>query len=102
MVFNGGSLGGNHYYLIPALVIALILIRNHNVFIVYSIYILVAASLYTAEFYHRDWVTTYETDLDRYLDAGGNYLFVQILTGILIFILSRNLNVERKNRSPYF
>ncbi|EMY61500.1 adenylate/guanylate cyclase catalytic domain protein [Leptospira terpstrae serovar Hualin str. LT 11-33 = ATCC 700639] len=94
--FNGGSLGGNHYYLIPALVIALILIRNHNVFIVYSIYILLSATLYVLEFYHRDWVTTYETDLDRYIDAGGNYLFVQILTGILIFILSRNLNVERK------
>ncbi|PJZ86398.1 adenylate/guanylate cyclase domain-containing protein [Leptospira harrisiae] len=94
--FNGGSLGGNHYYLIPALVIALILIRNHNVFIVYSIYILLSASLYVVEFYHRDWVTSYQSDLDRYLDAGGNYLFVQILTGFLIFILSRNLNVERK------
>ncbi|EMG11313.1 adenylate/guanylate cyclase catalytic domain protein [Leptospira interrogans serovar Grippotyphosa str. LT2186] len=30
------------------------------------------------------------------MDAGGNYLFVQILTGLLIFILTRNLNIERK------
>jgi adenylate cyclase len=30
------------------------------------------------------------------MDVGGNYIFVQILTGILIFILSRNLNIERK------
>ncbi|TGL02210.1 adenylate/guanylate cyclase domain-containing protein [Leptospira bouyouniensis] len=94
--FNGGSIGGNHYYLIPSLVIALILIRNHNIFLVYSIYIFVSASLYIVEYYHRDWVTGYANEMDRYLDAGGNYLFVQILTGILIFILSRNLNIERK------
>ncbi|TGL66457.1 adenylate/guanylate cyclase domain-containing protein [Leptospira jelokensis] len=94
--FNGGSIGGNHYYLIPSLVIALILIRNHNIFLVYSIYITVSALLYIVEYYHREWVTGYATEMDRYLDAGGNYLFVQILTGILIFILSRNLNIERK------
>ncbi|XDD45173.1 adenylate/guanylate cyclase domain-containing protein [Leptospira sp. WS39.C2] len=94
--FNGGSIGGNHYYLIPSLVIALILIRDHNVWIVYSLYIFVSASLYAFEYFHKDWVTGYATEMDRYLDAGGNYLFVQILTGILIFILSRNLNIERK------
>ncbi|EOQ88320.1 adenylate/guanylate cyclase catalytic domain protein [Leptospira yanagawae serovar Saopaulo str. Sao Paulo = ATCC 700523] len=94
--FNGGSIGGNHYYLIPSLVIALILIRNHNVFFVYSIYITVSALLYIVEYYNREWVTGYANEMDRYLDAGGNYLFVQILTGILIFILSRNLNIERK------
>ncbi|MCG6145063.1 adenylate/guanylate cyclase domain-containing protein [Leptospira bandrabouensis] len=94
--FNGGSVGGNHYYLIPSLVIALILIRNHNIWVVYSIYIGVSASLYIAEYFHRDWIVGYANEMDRYLDAGGNYLFVQILTGILIFILSRNLNIERK------
>ncbi|MCW7509392.1 adenylate/guanylate cyclase domain-containing protein [Leptospira levettii] len=94
--FNGGSIGGNHYYLIPSLVIALILIRNHNVWIVYSLYIGISASLYLLEYFHKDWVTGYVSEMDRYLDAGGNYLFVQILTGILIFILSRNLNIERK------
>lgn len=94
--FNGGSVGGNHYYLIPSLVIALILIRNHNIWLVYSIYIGVSASLYLTEYFHKDWVVGYASEMDRYLDAGGNYLFVQILTGILIFILSRNLNIERK------
>jgi len=94
--FNGGSIGGNHYYLIPSLVIALILIRNHNIWLVYFIYIGVSASLYLVEYFHKDWVTGYASEMDRYMDAGGNYLFVQILTGILIFILSRNLNIERK------
>ncbi|GBF48711.1 adenylate/guanylate cyclase [Leptospira ryugenii] len=94
--FNGGSLGGNHYYFIPALVIATILIRDHNIWFLYGFYLLVTTVLYSVEFFQRSWVIPYKSDLDRYLDAGGNYLFVQILTGILIFILARNLNIERK------
>ncbi|EMJ90565.1 adenylate/guanylate cyclase catalytic domain protein [Leptospira alstonii serovar Pingchang str. 80-412] len=94
--FNGGSIGGNHYYFIPALVIATILLRNHNVWIVYLIYAAATAFLYGIEYFHRGLVKMYPNDTERYLDAGGNYLFVQILTGLLIFILTRNLNIERK------
>lgn len=94
--FNGGSLGGNHYYFIPALVIALILLKDHNILLVYLLYAVVSAGLFAIEYFHKDWVIFYPNEMDRYLDAGGNYVFVQILTGILIFILSRNLNVERK------
>ncbi|MDV6234601.1 adenylate/guanylate cyclase domain-containing protein [Leptospira ellisii] len=94
--FNGGSIGGNHYYFIPALVIATILLRNHNVWLVYLIYAVVTALLYSSEYFHRDLIKAYPNEAERYLDAGGNYLFVQILTGLLIFILTRNLNIERK------
>ncbi|UOG32258.1 adenylate/guanylate cyclase domain-containing protein [Leptospira noguchii] len=94
--FNGGSIGGNHYYFIPALVIATILLRKHNVWLVYLIYAASTALLYGIEFFHRELVKSYSNDTERYLDAGGNYLFVQILTGLLIFILTRNLNIERK------
>lgn len=94
--FNGGSLGGNHYYFIPALVIATILLRNHNVWIVYLIYATATAFLYGIEYFNRGLVKMYPNETERYIDAGGNYLFVQILTGLLIFILTRNLNIERK------
>ncbi|WP_411824573.1 adenylate/guanylate cyclase domain-containing protein [Leptospira sp. 'Mane'] len=94
--YNGGSLGGNHYYFIPALVIAMILLRGHSIWVLYLIYIGFTVSLYTIEYYRRDLIIFYPNDTERYLDAGGNYIFVQILTGILIFILSRNLNIERK------
>ncbi|MDZ4727469.1 MAG: adenylate/guanylate cyclase domain-containing protein [Leptospira sp.] len=94
--YNGGSVGGNHYYFIPALVIATILLRNHHVWLLYFFYISVTASLYTIEYFHKEYIVSYQSEMDRYLDAGGNYIFVQILTGILIFILSRNLNIERK------
>ncbi|TGL19699.1 adenylate/guanylate cyclase domain-containing protein [Leptospira bourretii] len=95
-LYSGGSLGGNHYYLIPAFVIALFLIRDQNVFIVSSIYVLLPVTLYIVEFFHHEWVTSYGTDSDLYLDAGGKFIFIQILIGIMVFILRRNLNVERK------
>jgi adenylate cyclase len=94
--YNGGSVGGNHYYFIPALVIATILLRNQKVWLLYLFYISVTGGLYTFEYFNKDLIVKYASESDRYLDAGGNYLFVQILTGILIFILSRNLNIERK------
>ncbi|EMJ80821.1 adenylate/guanylate cyclase catalytic domain protein [Leptospira borgpetersenii serovar Hardjo-bovis str. Sponselee] len=59
-------------------------------------YAAVSVFLYGIEYFHRDLVKMYPNDVERYLDAGGNYLFVQILTGLLIFILTRNLNIERK------
>ncbi|TGM62010.1 adenylate/guanylate cyclase domain-containing protein [Leptospira meyeri] len=95
-LYSGGSLGGNHYFLIPAFVIALFLIRNQNVYIVYSIYILLPVALHVVEFFHKEWVTSYGTNSDLYLDAGSKFIFIQILIGILVFILRRNLNIERK------
>lgn len=94
--YNGGSLGGNHYYFIPALVIALILLKNHNIYLIYGVYLFFSVALFYLEYTHREWVVGYANEMDRYMDVGGNYIFVQILTGILIFILSRNLNIERK------
>lgn len=92
---NGGSQGGNHYYFIPALVIATILLRDHNVFLVYGLYALFTMALYGIEYFHPNFIVEAESREIRYSDLAGNYLFVQILTGILIFILARNLNVER-------
>ena len=93
---NGGSHGGSHYYLIPALVIATILMRNNNIIFVYGFYAILTIVLFGVEYYYPQFVTMFETNQDRYLDASSNYAFVQILTGILIFILSRNLDLERK------
>ncbi|TGK19403.1 adenylate/guanylate cyclase domain-containing protein [Leptospira fluminis] len=93
---NGGSQGGNHYYFIPALVIATVLLRDQNVFLVYGLYALFTMTLYGLEYLHPNFIVqTNDTRELRYSDLAGNYLFVQILTGILIFIMARNLNVER-------
>ncbi|MDX1957644.1 MAG: adenylate/guanylate cyclase domain-containing protein [Leptospiraceae bacterium] len=93
---NNGSLGGSHYYLIPALVVATILLKNHNVFGLYFFYATLSALLFYLEFNYPHLVTKYANDSERMMDVSGNYIFVQILTGILIFILVQNLNQERK------
>ncbi|TGK01071.1 adenylate/guanylate cyclase domain-containing protein [Leptospira semungkisensis] len=93
---HGGSNGGNHYYFIPALVIATILLKNHNIILIYAFYGIVTAFLYTFEYFYPNFIVPQKDRHTEYMDLGGNFLFVQILTGILIFILSRNLNIERK------
>ncbi|MBK9503228.1 MAG: adenylate/guanylate cyclase domain-containing protein [Leptospiraceae bacterium] len=95
-VTNGGSHGGSHYYLIPALVIATILVRNNNIIFVYGFYAILTLSLFGVEYYYPQYITMFQTNQDRYLDASFNYAFVQLFTGFLIFILSRNLDLERK------
>ena len=91
---NGGSHGGSHYYLIPAL--ATILLRNNNIIFVYGFYAILTLSLFGVEYYYPQYITMFQTNQDRYLDASFNYAFVQLFTGFLIFILSRNLDLERK------
>ncbi|HMV44446.1 MAG TPA: adenylate/guanylate cyclase domain-containing protein [Leptospiraceae bacterium] len=93
---NGGSLGGSHYYLIPALVIATILVRNNNIIFVYAVYSILTLALFGVEYYYPQLITMFDKNQDRYLDASINYAFVQLFTGFLIFILSRNLDLERK------
>lgn len=92
---DGGSLGGAHYYFIPALVIGTVLIRNHNILFVYLFFSIVVSLLFYFEFENPEWVTALDSRKDRFLDVSTNYIFVQILVGILIFILARNLNQER-------
>jgi adenylate cyclase len=94
-ITNGGSLGGSHYYLIPALVIATILLRTQNILFVYTIYVATVLGLFALEFFKPEYITTFSLNGDRYIDASGNYAFVLILTGILIYILTKNLDLER-------
>lgn len=93
--WNGGSVGGAHYYFIPALVIATILLDGRRPYLIYGISLLVVGSLFAIEYLYPEWITMYPSREDRLMDAGGNYLFVQLLTGILIFILTNSLEFER-------
>ena len=70
--------------------------KKNNIVFVYFVYMLVSGLLFGIEFKYPNLITQFESTQDRYLDAGLNYIFIQILTGILIFILSRNLELERK------
>ncbi|WCL47586.1 adenylate/guanylate cyclase domain-containing protein [Leptospira sp. GIMC2001] len=93
---NSGSTGGAHYYIIPALVIATILLENHQIVAVYLVFLAVISGLFYIEYFHPELMIQYSSREERYIDVYLNYSFVLILNGILIFILVQNLNVERK------
>ncbi|MBL8995135.1 MAG: adenylate/guanylate cyclase domain-containing protein [Spirochaetia bacterium] len=93
---NGGSLGGSHYYLIPSMMISIILMRKQNPVLVYGITLSLTLGLFALEYYRPETITTFQSRMDRFTDAASNFLFVQFLAGLLIFILSRNLNQERQ------
>ncbi|HSF25221.1 MAG TPA: adenylate/guanylate cyclase domain-containing protein, partial [Blastocatellia bacterium] len=95
-LFNAGSAGGAHYYFIPALVIGIILsAKSRRTIMAFAVFGLTSAALFMVEQYHSDWITQYASPLDRMLDVRSNFLFVQFLTGILVVVLTRNLNQER-------
>jgi len=95
-IFNAGSNGGAHYYFIPALAIGIILSvsarRTAAAFVVFG---LTTAALFIVEQNLARWITPYQSPQDRVLDVPGNFLFVQFLTGVLIVVLTKNLNQER-------
>lgn len=95
-LFNAGSDGGAHYYFIPALVIGIILsAKAWRTIVVFVVFGVTTAALFIVEHYHSDWITQYASPLARMLDVRSNFLFVQFLTGVLVVVLTRNLNQER-------
>jgi len=95
-LFNAGSAGGAHYYFIPALVIGIILsAKSRRTIVAFAVFGLTSAALFIVEQKHSDWITQYASPLERMLDVRSNFLFVQFLTGILVVVLTRNLNQER-------
>lgn len=94
---NSGSQGGAHYYLIPALVIAIILSgRRKRTVAAIILFCGASATLFVIEQYQPAWITTHASEHERFFDVAGNFLFVQIFTGILVQVLTQNLNQERK------
>ncbi len=95
-LLNAGSVGGAHYYFIPALVIGTILSAGRRTtFVAFVVFGVTTAALFIIEQHHPSWITQYSTPLERMLDVRGNFLFVQFLTGVLVVVLTRNLNQER-------
>ncbi|MFY9608807.1 MAG: adenylate/guanylate cyclase domain-containing protein [Blastocatellia bacterium] len=95
-LFNAGSAGGAHYYFIPALVIGIILsAKARRAIVTFLAFGVTTAALFIVEQHHPDWITQYASPLERMLDVRSNFLFVQLLTGILVVVLIKNLNQER-------
>src|ERR1044071_6971096 len=96
-IANAGSLGGAHYYFIPALVIATILsTRLRTTIIAFALFGAATLLLLWLEYAHPNLITPAGGALERSVDVSGNLVFVQVFTGILVMVLARNLNQERR------
>ena len=93
---NAGSRGGAHYYFIPALVIAIVLSgRTSRTTIAIALFCSASVALLVLEQLQPGWITSYADQRERFIDIAGNLLFVQVFMGILVQVLSQNLNLER-------
>lgn len=96
IVLNAGSMGGTHYYLIPALVIGVILSRNWKT----TITVIILSGVVTLALFlierETNLVVPYASNQERWEDVLGQYFFVQMFTGILVVILAGNFQDERE------
>lgn len=94
---NSGSRGGAHYYFIPALVIAIILSgRLSRTLIAIVLFSGATIALLILEQVRPELIATYANQHERFVDIAGNLLFVQVFMGILVQVLTQNLNQERR------
>ena len=94
---NAATHGGAHYYLIPALLIAVILSdRARTTLLAVALFVLATAALLFIEQFRPAWVKPFADPRERVADVAGNLLFVQLFTGALVLVLSRTLNQERR------
>lgn len=96
IIGNAGTMGGAHYYLIPALVIAVILSpRTLYTLVALALFLAGTAAILRIEQARPPWFMAQLTPEQRLSDVGGNLIFAQLFTAALVVILAKNLNSER-------
>lgn len=93
---NAGSMGGAHYYLIMATVIAAVMsgtfVRAMGGAAMFAI---IAAAMFYIELNHPGLITAHESENARLEDVAGNFIFVLFFTALLIYILVWELRLSR-------
>lgn len=94
---NAGSQGGAHYYLVPALVIAVILSDGRRrTLTAVAVFGAATLALLVLEGGRPELFTPYADTRERFYDVTGNFVFVQVFTAALVAVLSGGLNRERR------
>lgn len=94
---NAGSQGGAHYYLVPALVIAVILSGSRRrTLAAVALFGAATLALLLLEARRPELFTPYADPRERFQDVTGNLIFVQVFTAALVAVLSGGLNQERR------
>jgi len=96
MLGNAASLGGAHYYFVPALVIGMILsTRKIDTVLCFLLFVFLTSIVFYLEYIESPYITGMMMREERILDVSGQYIFVQIFTGALVLILKNHFNDER-------
>ena len=97
ILYNAGSQGGAHYYLITAALIAVILAPSpFSTLLCFLLACSITAFLFWIEWQHPEWIVFFEKPEERFADVPGAFIFMQILNGILVLILKKHFNEERE------
>lgn len=92
---NAASLGGAHYYLIPAAVIAAMLSRSLLRTLGASLLLgAFAGVMFYIEWNHKEWVLP-QSPKERILDVPAQFVFILFFCGILTMVLKSQLDQER-------
>ena len=93
---TAGLQGSAHYYLFPALVMAIALSNSNRRTVLASLLFLgMALGLALISYLRPEWISPYANAQEQLLDVSANVLFVQIFIGAVVIILMKNLNLER-------
>ena len=94
---TAGFQGSAHYYIFPALVMAIALSNSNRKTILASLlFLCVALGLALITYLRPEWIDLYATSQEQLLDVSANILFVEIFIGAVVLILVKNLNIERQ------
>lgn len=94
---NAGSQGGAHYYLVPALVIAVTLSDGRRrTLAAVALFGAATLALLVLEQHRPELFTPYADRRERFYDVTGNLVFAQVFTAALVAVLSGGLNRERR------
>lgn len=94
---NAATLGGAHYYFIPALAIAIILSdKARNTILATALFAALTVCLVLIENLRPEWIIGHASSVARMYDILGNLVFVQVFTALIIIVLWRTLSQERQ------
>lgn len=98
VMWNAGSRGGAHYYWIPAAVISVIILKG-TLQKGMALAVIISASSGMLWMEKTGTISTpadSKTEVSLFLDRSSNFLFVQLFTGCIVWILATNLAEERR------
>ncbi len=96
VLYNAGSQGGAHYYLIAAVLIGVILSPGKfSTVLCFALGIIVSGFLFWVEYQHPEWIQFFANKEERFADVPGTFIFMQIFNGVLVLILRVHFTEER-------